>query len=451
MKKKGSLPTLLLAMLLLFTGCSFGRSEVTVHSVAGNVVECSDTNLVLSTSSAQYQFDLSAAEQMENGLSLSAGCQAVVYYTGDLSNQEAVPALRYQVTRPSAADQTVLAAGSTAQSQAVADLYNSMTLEQKVGQLILASYDASSAAQIAQTCHPAGFLLDSQDFAGKDAAVMAQELSAYQTLEGIGLWLGTEEEGGSVAPVSSNQGYRSSPFYSPQQIYTSQGMAGFDSDTKERCALLTSMGLNLNLAPVINVSTDPAEEIYSRTLGQDGDLTGQYVNDVVQASLASGVQPVLKYFPTYGTTQTNGIRVDDRTRDRLNETDVVTYHAGVDAGAQAVLLSHCIVNCLDDTAPASLSSSVIHQIRSNIGFDGVLIAEDVNQAGLESYCTGSMSPAVQAVVSGADLVIAGDPAAVYQQLYAAVEDGTITQQRLMEAVIRTLTWKQSAGLAAQAE
>ena len=100
MKKKGSLPTLLLAMLLLFTGCSFGRSEVTVHSVAGNVVECSDTNLVLSTSSAQYQFDLSAAEQMENGLSLSAGCQAVVYYTGDLSNQEAVPALRYQVTRP---------------------------------------------------------------------------------------------------------------------------------------------------------------------------------------------------------------------------------------------------------------------------------------------------------------------------------------------------------------
>lgn len=175
------------------------------------------------------------------------------------------------------------------------------------------------------------------------------------------------------------------------------------------------------------------------------------MNDVVQASLASNVEPVLKYFPAYGTTQENGIRVDDRSKEELNATDVVTYHAGVDAGAQAVLLGHCIVNCLDDTTPASLSASVISQIRSNIGFSGVLIADDVNQAGLEQYCSGSLSPAVQAVVSGADLVIASDPAAVYQELYAAVQNGTLSQRRLMQAVVRTLTWKQSAGLAAAVE
>lgn len=285
-----------------------------------------------------------------------------------------------------------MATGNTPESSAVADLYNSMTLEQKVGQLILANYDAATAGEIAQNCHPAGFLLGSEDFAGKDAAAMAQELAPYQTLEGVGLWLGTSEEGGTVVPVSGNSTYRSFPFYSPQQIYASQGMAGFDSDTKERCELLASLGLNLNLAPVINVSTDPSQEIYSRTLGQDSELTSQYVNDVVQASLASNVEPVLKYFPAYGTTQENGIRVDDRSKEELNATDVVTYHAGVDAGAQAVLLGHCIVNCLDDTTPASLSASVISQIRTNIGFSGVLIADDVNQAGLEAYCSGQPVP-----------------------------------------------------------
>lgn len=448
MKKRGAFSALVLALLLLFTGCSTGEAKVTVRSVAGNVLECSETGLTLSTASAQYEFDISSAQKMENGLTLSAGCQAVVYYTGELSGQQPIQAVRYQVTRPSAADQVVLAYGSTPESQAVADLYNNMTLEQKVGQLILASYDSATASDIAQTCHPAGFLLSAEDFAGKDAADMAQELSPYQTLDGIGLWLGTSEEGGSLSPVSSNPAYRSSPFYTPQQVYASQGMEGFDGDTKERCTLLTSMGLNLNLAPVINVSTDPAEEIYPRTLGQNSQQTGQYVNDVVQASLASGVEPVLKYFPSYGMSQSNGIRVDSRSKEELNETDVVTYHAGVDAGAQAVLLSHCIVNCLDSTTPASISSGVINQIRDNIGFEGVLIADDVNQPGLEEYCSGNLSPAVQAVVSGADLVIAGDPATVYQQLYDAVQTGTISQKRLMEAVVRTLTWKQSAGLAA---
>lgn len=451
MKKTVTLPALFLALLLFFTGCSFGESREEVHSIAGNVLEYSDTNLILSTSTAQYQFDISNAQQVENGLVLAVGCQAVMYYTGELTNQEVIQAQGYQVSRPSAADEVVVATGNTPESSAVADLYNSMTLEQKVGQLILANYDAATAGEIAQNCHPAGFLLGSEDFAGKDAAAIAQELAPYQTLEGVGLWLGTSEEGGTVVPVSGNSTYRSFPFYSPQQIYASQGMAGFDSDTKERCELLASLGLNLNLAPVINVSTDPSQEIYSRTLGQDSELTSQYVNDVVQASLASNVEPVLKYFPSYGTTQENGIRLDDRSKEELNATDVVTYHAGVDAGAQAVLLGHCIVNCLDDTTPASLSASVISQIRTNIGFSGVLIADDVNQAGLEQYCSGSLSPAVQAVVSGADLVIASDPAAVYQELYAAVQNGTLSQRRLMQAVVRTLTWKQSAGLAAAVE
>lgn len=451
MKKMVKLPALFLALLLFFTGCSFGGNREEVHSIAGNVLEYSDTNLILSTTTAQYQFDISNAQQVNNGLILAVGCQVVMYYTGDLSNQEIIPAQRYQVSRPSAADEVVVATGNTAESSAVAELYNSMTLEQKVGQLILANYDAATAGEIAQNCHPAGFLLGSEDFAGKDAAAMAQELAPYQTLDGVGLWLGTSEEGGTVAPVSGNTTYRSFPFYSPQRIYAAQGIAGFDSDTKERCELLTSLGLNLNLAPVINVSTDPSQEIYPRTLGQDSQLTSQYVNDVVQASLASDVEPVLKYFPSYGTTQENGIRVDDRSKEELNATDVVTYHAGVDAGAQAVLLGHCIVNCLDATAPASLSASVISQIRTNIGFSGVLIADDVNQAGLERYCSGSLTPAVQAVVSGADLVIASDPAAVYQQLYTAVQNGTLSQRRLMQAVVRTLTWKQSAGLAAEVE
>ena len=449
MKKRVTLPALLLALLLLFTGCSFGGGREEVRSIAGSVLEYSDADLVLSTSTAQYSFDISNAQQMQNGLPLEVGCQVIVYYTGELSTQQANPVLYYQVSRPSTTGQTVTAVGNNAQTRAVADLYNGMTLEQKVGQLILANYDAANASDIAQTCHPAGFLLGSEDFAGKTPSILAQELSNYQSLDGVGLWLGTSEEGGSVVPVSGNSSYRAFPFYSPMQTYAAQGISGFDADTKERCALLTSMGLNLNLAPVINVSTSAADEIYPRTLGQDASTTSQYVNDVVQASLASGVQPVLKYFPSYGTTRENGMRVDSRSTDELNSTDVVTYQAGVDAGAQAVLLSHCIVNCLDDSTPASLSVKVMNQIRSNINYGGVLIADDVNQAGLEQYCTGSLTPAVQAVVSGADLVIASDPATVYQQLYAAVQDGTISQQRLMEAVVRTLTWKQSAGIAAQ--
>lgn len=179
------------------------------------------------------------------------------------------------------------------------------------------------------------------------------------------------------------------------------------SDTIEKAALLQSLGVNVNLAPVCDVSNNPSDYIYPRTFGKDAKQTAAYVKTVVETMNGRKLGAVLKHFPGYGSnvdTHT-GIATDTRPYTSFETADFLPFQAGIAAGAGGVLVSHNIVTCMDETLPASLSPAVHRVLRDTLGFNGVIMTDDLMMEAIKQY-TGAQKAAVLAVRAGNDMVLA---------------------------------------------
>ena len=265
-----------------------------------------------------------------------------------------------------------------------------------------------------------------------------------------GLAEGVDEEGGTVARVSANPEFRSERFSSPQTLYAQGGLDAIVADTVEKDALLHSLGINVNFAPVADLSTDPEDFIYPRTLGQDVQKTAEYISRVVSQMEADGMGSVLKHFPGYGPnvdTHT-GSALDDRPLEQFWAEDFLPFQAGIQAaqgGSTAVLVSHNIMAAVDETLPASLSPAVHQLLREELGFQGVILTDDLAMDAAVAY-DQAHSPAVLALLAGNDLVVTTDFTAQIPQVLDALNEGILTMESIDASVGRVLGWKYDLGL-----
>ena len=277
---------------------------------------------------------------------------------------------------------------------------------------------------------------------------MTDLLETFQAMSEIPLLIGVDEEGGTVVRVSSNPNLApEGKFPSPQRLYAQGGLEAIAQDAASKSALLLGYGINVNFAPVADVSTDPADFIYDRSFGQDAQATAEYVTTVVEQMDAAGIGSVLKHFPGYGNnvdTHT-GIAVDERPYETFVESDFLPFEAGIAAGADSVLVSHNIVSSMDPTLPASLSPEVHRVLREELGFSGVVLTDDLAMDAVEAYAEDG-SVAVLAVLAGNDMVITTDYRTQIPLVIAAVEEGTIAESAIDQAVSRVLGWKYDLGL-----
>ena len=326
---------------------------------------------------------------------------------------------------------------------------SNMTLEEKVGQLFLARCPSMHAAALVSEYHLGGYILFGRDFQDKTRAEVTADIAAYQGAADLPLLIGVDEEGGTVVRVSSNPELASHRFQSPQELALASSGQGdiFAEDAREKSGLLLGLGINVNFAPVADVSTDPADFIHDRTLGQDAQATAGYVASVVGAMEESRIGSVLKHFPGYGNnvdTHT-GIAVDQRPYDSFETSDFLPFEAGISAGADAVLVSHNIVTCMDGDLPASLSPEVHRVLREELGFDGVILTDDLAMDAIDQYAeTGSA--AVLALQAGNDMVLTTDFTQQIPQVLQALADGTLSQEVIDRAAARVLGWKYDLGL-----
>ena len=327
-------------------------------------------------------------------------------------------------------------------------ILNDMSLEERVGQLFLARCDDSVALEHIETYHLGGFVLFARDFRNEIPGDSAQKkLARYQAAAKIPLLLATDEEGGTVTRVSSIPYYRKDRFASPRQLYNSGGMKLVLSEENEKCDLLASLGVNVNLAPVCDITTDRQAFMYDRSLGQDANVTSDFVRQMVQLMSGKNMGTCLKHFPGYGnnTDTHTGIAVDSRSLAELENNDLLPFAAGISAGADAILVSHTIVECLDPELPASLSPAVHDYLRNTMGFDGVILTDDlVMQAITDAYGPGEA--AVLAVLAGNDLLCSTEYTVQYEAVLAAVLEGRIDIDTLNNAVRNVLEWKIELGL-----
>ena len=327
------------------------------------------------------------------------------------------------------------------------ELLDGMTLEEKVGQMFIARCPETDAAQLAADYHLGGYILFGRDFKDKTAEQVTTDIQSCQDAAEVPLLIAVDEEGGTVNRVSSNPNLRSSPFRSPQSLYSEGGLELVRSDAQEKCRLLESLGININFAPVCDVSQDPADFIYDRTLGRDAQETSQYVAAVVETMAEEGMGSVLKHFPGYGnnTDTHTGVAYDDRPYDTFLTSDFLPFQAGIAAGADMVLVSHNIVSAMDEASPASLSPEVHRVLREDLGFTGVIVTDDLVMDGVRDFA-GDDEAAVLAVQAGNDLLCCTDFQTQVPAVLAAVESGEITEEQIDAAVLRVLTMKLRLGI-----
>ena len=331
------------------------------------------------------------------------------------------------------------------QTQVILD---KMSLEEKIGQMFLIRYsdDQTVLSDIAQY-NPGGILLFAKDFENHTKESIKAQLDTCQQASGTPLIIGVDEEGGVVTRISRFTNFRSERFKSPQDLYAEGGFERIASDTDEKCALLKSIGINVNLAPVADVSEDPSSFIYDRTIGQNAEITSEYVRTVVGRMKANGMGSALKHFPGYGDngdTHTD-IITDTRPLGAFVSGDLLPFQAGIDEGTDIVLVSHNIVSCMDPDYPASLSPTVHALLRNTIGFDGVIMTDDLVMSAITEYTDGK-SAAVQAVIAGNDLLCCSDYAVQVPAVIEAVKSGVISEERINESAKRIIQMKLNLGI-----
>lgn len=331
--------------------------------------------------------------------------------------------------------------------QKAKNMLSQMNLSEKVGQMFFVRCPEKNAAQVVADYHIGAYILFARDFEGKTKEQVKDNIKSYQDKAKIPLLIGVDEEGGTVTRVSRFTAFRSSRFKSPQDLYKEGGLDAISKDTTEKCQLLTSLGINVNFAPVCDIATDKSAFIYDRTLGEDVNETSEYVKQMVYQMKSSNVGSVLKHFPGYGDNKDThvGTSNDNRSMDDFRKKDFLPFKAGIEAGAGCVLVSHNVVNAMDSSNPASLSSKVHEILRDELGYNGVIITDDLVMDAITGVENDSEA-AVKAVLAGNDMLISSNYDKQITAVINAVNDGRISEDIINKAVNRILCWKLSLGL-----
>lgn len=338
-------------------------------------------------------------------------------------------------------------------------LVEGMSLEEKAGQLFFVKVPVENALEDVATYHLGGYLLFGKDTRDKTANELIQDIASWQAQAvgydtGIPLLIGVDEEGGTVVRVSANPHIRSEKFSSPQRLLKrGEGELTYVREqTREKSILLKSLGFNVNLNPVADVSTNPGDFMYGRTTGGDESKAAAYVFAVVEVQSRQGLGSVLKHFPGYGNNRDthNGIAVDERPMDTFWNQDFVPFQSGIDFErlyplGPAVLVSHNVVTCMDPDLPASLSPEVHRILREDLGFDGVVMTDDLAMGAVSAYAADG-NAAVMSLQAGNDLVVTTDYRTQIPRVIQAVKDGALEESLIDQACLRVLRWKLELGL-----
>ena len=322
---------------------------------------------------------------------------------------------------------------------------NNMSLEEKVGQLFVVRYSKEMTSKWT-SLNPGGYLLFAKDFENHTKESIKNELTTLQEKQKYPLLIAVDEEGGYVTRVSRFKAFRDEKFASPRYYYETGGYELLEETEKEKAELLTSLGVNLNLAPVADVSTNENDFINNRTFGRNATETAELIRHMVQYANKYNIGSCLKHFPGYGNNEDThtGISIDNRDYQSLKDNDFLPFQAGIEENAPCVLVSHNIITSIDSNYPASLSNKVIGELR-NLNYNNVVITDDLAMDAVKNYVENNEA-ATLAINAGNDMIITSDFENMYQEVLQSIKDKKISEERLNEAITRVINWKIRMGL-----
>ncbi|HFI0446868.1 TPA: glycoside hydrolase family 3 N-terminal domain-containing protein [Streptococcus suis] len=331
----------------------------------------------------------------------------------------------------------------SSKEKTVSAYLDQMTLEEKVGQMIFARMPSTGQAEMLETYHFGGYILFASDFEGKTLEQVKEEIASYQSLSKVPLLIASDEEGGTVTRISQ---LLDTPFASPLELYQSGGIEAILSDAKQKTSLLKEEGIYAGFFPVADLSTDPSSFIYDRTIGQDTKTTSDYIGQLVTLLKEEQFASTLKHFPGYGDNADShtDLVYDNRSLEELRANDFLPFKAGIEAGADSIMVSHNIVPAIDDV-PSSISPEINKILRNELGFEGVIMTDDFDMQGLVQFVDQDTG-ALQTIQAGTDMILSSSYASQIPYIIEQVKAGTITEERIDQSVKRILGMKNDLGL-----
>ena len=330
-----------------------------------------------------------------------------------------------------------------------------MSLYEKLCQMIIARPKdvtgvspvtlAGKATQAALEKYPVGGLLyDTSNMVGPDQVrALTANTRSYMAITPI---LVCDEEGGSVARLMNTVGTTK---IGPMLSYAEQGTETAFSNAETIARDMADFGFNADFAPVADVWSNPENTVIGdRAYSTDFEQAAGLVAAAVEGFHAGGVACTLKHFPGHGDTQTDshfGEAFVTRTLDELRERELLPFKAGIEAGADMVMIGHLVCSEIDDM-PAPFSLRIVTELlRGELGFNGVVVTDALEMQALQDYSIGDRC--VRAVLAGVDLLLCpGDMDAALEALQTAVRDGLISEKRVDESVLRILSMKEARGM-----
>jgi beta-N-acetylhexosaminidase len=340
-------------------------------------------------------------------------------------------------------------------------LVSQMPLADKIGQMMMVGFQGQSLAEppelstLISAYYIGGILLlesnahDPQQVA--QLVTEAQDLSA-QTGSHIPLFVAINHEGGIVVRITEGvTGFPGNMAIAatgrPDYAYTAAVLAARE---------LRAMGINMNLAPVLDVNDNPLNPIIGvRSFGESPDLVGRLGKETIRGLQQSGIVAVGKHFPGHGSTVVDshvGLPLIDKPVSELERVELLPYQMAIEEGVEAIMTAHVVVPAWEPVPnlPASLSAHILSGVlRDRMRFEGIIMTDSLDMGAITTGW-GQAQAAVEAVKAGADVVISvgsfDDQVAIYQALFTAVQSGEIAPVRVDESVLRILRVKYKYGL-----
>src|SRR5215469_15373675 len=334
-------------------------------------------------------------------------------------------------------------------------IMKNMTLEQKIGQMMIIqfvgpTYSPDLSTMINQY-NIGAVLIFAANGNIVDKAQLKGLIRQMQNDSPLPLTIAIDQEGGTVDRLKSLDGPRPS---ATAIGTTNDPHKAFEAGIQDATDL-SYYGINLNLAPVVDVNNVYNSQLYLRTYGNNPTIVTRMARAYLQGLQQSGkVLGTLKHFPGLGDVANDphvSVPYLSRAKSDLETIDWAPYRSLIRQGnVYAVMVTHEIVTALDSSKPSSLSKKVVTGIlRDELGFQGVIMTDSLTMEGITAYYSPGQAAAL-AIEAGSDLLMgASTPAGVATMLEGIKQEinaGNISIQRIDDSVRRILLLKYQMGL-----
>jgi len=332
----------------------------------------------------------------------------------------------------------------------IQDEVNKLTLKEKIGQMIIAGFDgttSSNAKDLIKNYKLGGVIFFGPNVKSTSQLVnLTNEIKTFNKNNKVPLFVSVDQEGGRVNRM-------------PSTVLNTPSARTIGNKNNEKYAFnmgnmiskeLSSFGFNTDFSPVLDIQSNPKNTVIGdRSFGSSSSVVSKMGESMMEGIRKGNTIPVIKHFPGHGNTSVDShleLPIVNKDLLSLKKFELIPFSNAIKNHADMVMVAHILVKKIDSKYPASMSKTVITDLlRKQYGFNGVIITDDMSMGAISKHYTLN-NAAVRSINAGSNIILIGhgnqNVRSVYNSLYKAVQNHTISEDKINKSVYNILSLKQ---------